>query len=247
MGELDPGSMTECKIHKSYLWGNRFIVSNVNVDYFSTWRLDLIVYLQQAVHEFFNLKACSFLITKDVIVRSFCPTDHNLHSPPPPCHSYATSWWWAQNLSCSRSVSKGKTRSRITQQPFPCLLTHSRTWPTGTVQQLTHELMEKCVPRSENRWQKHSPHPFLKKQYYLRRKWTNRKDCIRWPVGRWWADEKRGKDKVWLPPTHVHSERCDGWSYWSAHWLSDWQSDWHCLTDTDSSSRSGGLDSLVLQ
>lgn len=78
------------------------------------------------------------------------------------------------------------------------------------------------------------PTPIFKKQYYLKRKWTNRKDCIRWPVGRWWTDEKRGKDKVWLPPTHVHSEKCDGWSYWSAHWLLSF-------------SQSGGLDSPVLQ
>lgn len=135
-------TLAACEIHTSYLWGNHFIVSNVNVDYFSRCRLAQFVYLQQAVCEFLNLKVCSFLLTKDLITCSFCPTDHNLRSPPPPCHSYATSRWWAQTLSCSRSVSKGKTHSRITRQSFPCLLTHSRTKPTGTVQQLTHEPLE---------------------------------------------------------------------------------------------------------
>lgn len=58
--ELDPGCMADCKIRESYLWGNHFIVSNVNVDYFSTCRLALFVYLQQAICELFNLRVCSF-------------------------------------------------------------------------------------------------------------------------------------------------------------------------------------------
>lgn len=153
--ELDSGSTTDCKIHKSYLCRNRAIVSNVNVDYFRWSSLLLIVYLQHAACEFFNVKVCWFLIRKDVIMCSSCATDRSLRYHPPPCRSYATSWWWCGSLSCSRSVSKGKTHSRISQQPFPCLLTRSQQ-----VQQLTHE--QKSEPQPENRWQKHSPHPFKK-------------------------------------------------------------------------------------
>lgn len=88
---VNSGSMPDCTIHKSYLWVNHFIVSNVDVDNFSrgTCRRVLSMNLQQAVCELQEVK-----VTKDAIIYGLSRPDQNSRCPLPPCHSYATSQWW---------------------------------------------------------------------------------------------------------------------------------------------------------
>lgn len=126
--------MPACTIHKSYICFNRFIVSNVDVDYFSsgTCRRVLSMYLQQAVSELQEevTKGCTVLGGQIETYVLLLP-----HVVLMPRLNGDIELWHV--LALSANV---KTHSSFTQQPFPCLLTHGHTQQTGSVQRLDREL-----------------------------------------------------------------------------------------------------------
>lgn len=86
--------------------------------------------------------------------------------------------------------AKKKHTAESGSSPFP-VCSHSRISPTGTGQQLSHELMEiSTLAREPLAEALPTPLPLFFFKNYLKKKWTNRQDCIRWAVGPRWTDEK---------------------------------------------------------
>lgn len=122
--------MPEYTLHTSYIWFNGFIVSNVDVDYFSrgTCRRVLSVYLQRAVRELQEEVTRGWTVLVGQMETYVLLLSHVVLMPR---LDGEIELWHVLILS-----AKVKTHSSFTQQPFPCLLTHGYTQQTGSVQRL---------------------------------------------------------------------------------------------------------------